>query len=167
MGMTATKKKNGTKKKATRVRVAEDTQVKNLESVDTICVDAEEVATGLRDALIGVSQKLKMPQTLLQKMQRVQAAKKIIDGVLKTAGMQLLAHSVEEGGEGFEDGALRVVHTNGGKRSPKWKDEAIRQAELVAKAKGRKFNADVFVDGIVGKTPVSDSPKVTLVEVAE
>lgn len=61
----------------------------------------------------------------------------------------------------FETGDLRVdFETQKGKKSPKWKDEAIAQAEKVAELEGDDFNADQYADGVLtNTTPSADKTK--------
>lgn len=47
-------------------------------------------------------------------------------------------------------------------RKPSWKNEAIKQAALVAKLKGKKFSEDGYIARIAAATPVSESKTVEI-----
>ena len=52
-----------------------------------------------------------------------------------------------------EEGPLRVDYdTQKGKRTPAWKDEAIKQAKTLAKLRGDTFSEDQFAEGVLANT---------------
>jgi len=57
----------------------------------------------------------------------------------------------------FEEGELRVdFDLQKGKRTPAWKDEAIKQAKALAGERGDDFNADQFAEGVLANTAPKD-----------
>lgn len=53
----------------------------------------------------------------------------------------------------FEEGPLRVdFDTMKGKRTPAWKDEALKQAQMLAEERGESFDTNQFAEGVLANT---------------
>jgi hypothetical protein len=156
------KKKQPTKVVAGPV-VAEDTCNLALVHWTVMLKQVVAEAQNVRDVAVGTSQREKMSQELLLRMARMQAAQKLLSAAFKKIDAELLAHCVPQGGAGFETGAVSVVYGTSGKRSPKWKDEAVGMAAKVAKSLGVPFEADVYIAKVVEGTTPSDAKKASLV----
>lgn len=53
----------------------------------------------------------------------------------------------------FEEGSLRVdFDTQKGKRTPAWKDEALKQAKMLAEERGESFDSEQFAEGVLANT---------------
>ncbi len=67
--------------------------------------------------------------------------------------------------EAFEPGELVIQIDNNPKRSPSWKDEAIKQAGKVAELQAVPFIEAVYIARVQDATPLADSKSVKIVEV--
>lgn len=60
----------------------------------------------------------------------------------------------------FAPGSLRVdFDLQKGKRTPAWKDEAVKQAKALAEKRGDVFNAEQFAEGVLQNTTPKDDTR--------
>lgn len=77
-----------------------------------------------------------------------------------------IAHHEQQGT--FEPGEIAINFNQTSKRSPKWKDEACEQAQLLAHEQGNKlFRMEEFVKSASAKYPAKDSTSVQIKRTGE
>lgn len=67
-----------------------------------------------------------------------------------------------EAGKPVERGALLATLAVTEKRSPAWKDEAVKLAGQLARKARRKFDLDKYVAAVLKRTPTSECKKVKI-----
>lgn len=85
---------------------------------------------------------------------------KVMQRLQKELAGALQAH-LEKGGR-VEKGALLANLVTTEKRSPAWKDEAVKLASTLARRQRKKFDLDKFVAAVLKRTPTSTCSKVKI-----
>lgn len=129
----------------------------------TLLSEAIQEAAGLEDvaALVMVQEDEAFPQEALTLYSAIDKAHTTLTAALKMLDERLKARRTASGG--FEDGPLKVQYNASSKVSPKWKEEAVEVAGLLANAKGVPFVEDLYVDRVKKKYPASESISVSVV----
>ena len=152
-----------TNKKAAKTAPIQEPKPATLVDRMSLLSEAIQEAAGLEDvaALVMVQEDEAFPQEALTLYAAIDKAHTTLTAALKMLDERLKARRTSPGG--FEAGPLKVQFNATSKVTPKWKEEAVETAGLLANAQGVPFVVDLYVDRIKKKYPASESISVSVV----
>lgn len=102
-----------------------------------------------------------VPQEILDAMDRVATVVDQMNTLHSAFKRRLLERAAD--GVKFQDGDVIVKIEESTRRTPSWKQEAIKQAEVAAEALGSLFVEETYVAGVMENAKVSKTKRLKLI----
>lgn len=152
----------GTVARKKPAKKAEVTNGHLFEIIDTTCLEASTNLTYFVEDVSRTTKSRQVTQSLLEAAVRVKRLRDEADAAYKA--FEAMAKKHHEDGGSFSSGRVAITFPETVRRSPKWKDEAIKVAGELAEERGEEFNVKEWVDMVIETYPTSTSQSVALVE---